>query len=100
MSRLVQELSAKSKAVTERWSKQIDTVNKARVSAGLQGMDEWKATAVANILETFDMRSKLAAERFNIGAANEATQPADVSFIRRHGINILTAAVPNFIAHD
>lgn len=100
MSRLIQELSAKSKAVTEKWSKQIDTVNKARVGAGLQGMDEWKATAVANILETFDMRSKLAAERFNIGAANEATQPADVSFIRRHGINILTAAVPNFIAHD
>lgn len=101
MSNLIKELTLQAKAVNERWAPQVNAVNKARIGSGMAAMDEWKATTVSRVLETYATHTALAAERMNMGrSVNEATQATDVSFIRRHGINILTAAVPNFIAHD
>ena len=101
MSALQQKKQA-AKVVQDRWAPNVAAVNKARVSAGLEAMDDWRSTVLTAVLETFQTKTEIAHDRVSMGGSvvNEATQPADVSFIRRHGINILTAAIPNFIAND
>jgi len=98
----LEAMQLQAKAVKDRWSKNVQAVDNARVGAGLDKMDDWRATTLSQVLETFSRRTEAYDAVTKIGgrSANEATQPQDVSFIRKHGINILTAAVPNFIAHD
>jgi hypothetical protein len=98
----LEAVKANAAQIKTRWSKNIDAVNKARIKGGLESMDDWRATTLSLVLETFQRKVEMGEGRLQFGgrSANEATQPSDVSFIRRHGINILTAAVPNFIAHE
>ena len=98
----LEAMKLQAKQVKDRWAPHVNAVNDARKKAGLEPIDEWRATTLAQVLETFSRRTSAYDEVTKIGgrAVTEATQPQDVSFIRKHGINILTAAVPNFIAHD
>jgi hypothetical protein len=103
MGNSLEALQRQANETRARWNKNVAAVNTARTGAGLEKMDDWRATTLATVLETFARRTEAYDAVTQIGgarSANEATQPQDVSFIRKHGINILTAAVPNFIAHD
>jgi phage protein D len=103
MESVLETMQRQAADVRKRWSKNVNAVNEARNKAGLEKMDDWRATTLSSVLETFARRTEAYDAVTKIGgrSANEAqTQPSDVSFIRKHGINILTAAVPNFIAHD
>lgn len=84
-----------------RWKKNCEAVNKSRVSLGMEPMAPWTATVLATVLETFDKRCRTVDARNSMmGRAVESTQAADVSFLRTHGINILTATMPNLIANE
>lgn len=101
MTKALESVNAQSSAVTRKWQTNIDIVNKARVEEGLQPMTSLTASTVATVLETFDKACKRAQALRTAGlSVTEATQPADVSFLRTHGINILTATMPSLIANE
>lgn len=98
---VIESMKSRASETQARWSKQINGVNKALESSGQPKMDDWKQITLANILETYATRSALQQEQVRVNGANEAvTQPANVSFAMRHGINILTASMASLISHD
>jgi hypothetical protein len=93
---IVESMNRQARVARNRWQGNINTVNRARKSAGLESMTPWTETVLATVLETYATRRALA----ETSVVTEATQASDVSFLRKHGINIITAAVPSLIAND
>lgn len=81
----------------ERWSPQIEAIEK-----GIGAMDPMKKASIARILQTtnehFERLNAMA--KRNGGYLNEATQVGDTSYFNKMYINVLSAAIPNIIAHD
>lgn len=98
----VSAINAESAVAVNRWAKRCEAVDQARVSVGTAPMDPWTRTVLSTVLETYTKRVALIDERNRqgLGRALESTQTADVSFLRTHGINILTATMPNLIANE
>lgn len=96
--KILESMTRQATQAKRHWQSNIDVVNAARRKNGMDPMDPWTETVLATELETYATRRALA-EHYT-STANEATQPADVSFLRKHGINIITAAVPSLIANE
>lgn len=82
-----------------KWSRVVEAVNSAYQEQGLEKMGEWKEITLATVLETHSTRTALMSAR----TATESftgTQPANTSFIMKHGINVLASAMSGLIAND
>lgn len=90
-------MKAESAATRNRWSNYVKLINDMRIKGGLEAMDAWREISTVQVLETY---AKRRAMHESFRGVSEATQASDVSFIRKHGINILAAAMPNLIAND
>lgn len=96
------QVNANASRAMSNWSGRIAKVNEARTAVGLEAIDSWTGNNLCTILETFKNRCDIVdgMRRQGMGGVLEATQPTDVSFLRTHGINILTATMPSLIAND
>lgn len=87
----LQKLNPHAPMLLEKWSSKLNTINEALGD----DFDYVKRVSTAQILENTQKRMD------NYNALNEgATQLGDVGFFQKYGINILTAVVPNLVAHE
>lgn len=87
----LKKLNPHAPMLMERWGSKINTINEALG----EDMDYVKKVTVAQILENTQQRLD------NFKLLNEgATQLGDVGFFQKYGINILSAVVPNLVAHE
>ena len=95
-------LNRDNAAAKAKWKRNVEAVNKARLANKMQPMDSWTETVLSTVLETYNNRVNMINARNSMGMGRvvEATQTGDVSFLRTHGINILTATMPSLIANE
>ena len=87
---VLENMRRQSESVRKTWKPKIDRINEGRG----QAMGEWQEIAVTQMLETFSRAGGMTARK------EAYTQPANTSFLMRHGINIIATAASGLIAHD
>lgn len=87
------ELNPQSMSLLESWSREIGAINQA-FDGNLPLM---KQVTTAMLLESATRYIDGVSRQMNL---NEATQPMDVGYFKKYAINLLSAVIPNLIAHD
>ena len=82
-----------------KWKPVVEAVNAVYRDQGLSKMDEWKEITMTNVLETHSVRTSMMSA-YTASESFTGTQPANTSFIMKHGINVLASAMSGLIAHD
>lgn len=83
-------------SVIEKWGKELQVINESYGGK----LDAYRQATVAQVMENTSRHLDNVGKMQLMGQMNEATQLTDVGMFRKSAINLLAAAVPNFLAYD
>lgn len=79
-----------------KWGKELNVISEACNGK----FDAYRQATVAQMFENTQLHLDRVSQMQALGQMNEATQLTDVGMFKKSAINLLAAAIPNFIAYD